>query len=87
MDNGATPQIIGERRKLENEKFSFEGLKRDLEKKKAVVLGEIARVKKEISRHESEIEELQASSRSLEHRILTVDDEIARMKRKINLLT
>lgn len=86
MDDGSTPNVSGERRKLENEKFSFEGEKKDLEKKRSLVIEEIARTKKEIGRLEFEITTLQTTKSNFDHRILSAEDEIVRLKRKINLL-
>ncbi|MBP9728312.1 MAG: hypothetical protein KBD27_02955 [Candidatus Moranbacteria bacterium] len=78
--------VIGERRKLENEMFSYEGDKRSFEKKKELVLIEITNAKKEIARLESSIAELELSKDNFEHKILTAEEEMARIKRKINLL-
>lgn len=74
------------RRKLENEMFTFEGEKRSLENRKADIQTQISHAKKEIIRLESEITELELSKNSLEHRILNAEEEMARIKRKINLL-
>jgi chromosome segregation ATPase len=78
--------VAVERRKLENEMFTFDGEKRSYEKKREDVLIEIARVRKEISGLESTIEDLQAQKNSYDHRILDAEEEIARIKRKMNLL-
>ncbi len=75
-----------ERRKLENEIFSFEGEKRSFEKKQEVIIDKITRLKKEIVRMESEITDLEISRNTCKHRILDATEEIARLKRRMNLL-
>ena len=51
--------VTVERRKLENEMFSFEGEKRSLEKRKDDIVTQITHAKKDIIRLESEITELE----------------------------
>jgi len=85
MDDG-TINVTMARRKLEIDMFSFQGEKRDLEKKREVIKADIARIKKEIDRLESEMIELQASVNHYDHRILDAESEVLRIKRKMNAL-
>jgi chromosome segregation ATPase len=75
-----------ERRKLENEMFTFEGEKRSYEKKRDDAVAEIARAHKEINEIESAIDDLKVSKNNYDHHILDAEEEIARIKRKMNLL-
>jgi predicted nucleic acid-binding Zn-ribbon protein len=74
------------RRKLENEMFTFEGEKRSYEKKREDILAEMARAHKDILALESTIDDLKVLKNNYDHRIFDAEEEIARIKRKMNLL-
>lgn len=83
-DDGRNTTV--ERRKLENEMFTFEGEKRSYEKKRDDVVAEIARAQKEITEIESAIDDLKVLKNNYDHRIFDSEEEVARIKRKMNLL-
>lgn len=79
-------RVSVERRKLENEMFVFEGERKSYEHKKEDVLMEMARIRKDIAGLESTLEDLQLKKLNFEHRIFDAEEEMGRIKRKMNLL-
>lgn len=76
--------VATKRRKIETDMFSFEGQRRDYEKKKEELVVEISHAKKEISRLESQVVEQKLAVTNLDHRIEEVSGEISHLKRKVD---